>query len=159
MASILQIGNQWRAQVRRFNVNTTRTFAEKTAAYEWAERTEGEAKRAYDAARSMIDPGGTWKRVDVEKLRRYPLGQLTGIYFLFLRNEIVYIGQSYNIAQRIEQHCPHMLFDEWSWVQVPRAELNEAERTLIKRHKPIYNYTHNRPERGSKLAMTSPQPA
>jgi len=65
----------------------------------------------------------------------------SGIYFLFLNKEIVYIGQSENIEKRVFQHLSRrkIIFDEWNYIKYPKELLNTKEADYILEYKPKYN--------------------
>lgn len=68
---------------------------------------------------------------------------LSGIYFLYYRNKIVYIGKSINVYSRIRQHEEDnsKLFDN---VKVIFTEsIDKEEIYFIKKYNPFYNGTHN----------------
>lgn len=67
-----------------------------------------------------------------------------GIYFLINNNTIVYVGQSIDLWQRIQQHKEKraMMFDAVSWVACDVGKLNELELFYIDRLKPKYNIGH-----------------
>jgi hypothetical protein len=66
---------------------------------------------------------------------------VTGIYFLWFGNEIVYVGQSRNITQRVFQHVQDgtKRFDGLSFLPVKPSLLNKFERRYIERLLPRYN--------------------
>lgn len=57
-----------------------------------------------------------------------------GIYFLSWAGEIVYIGQSWDVATRIEGHrrAGAIRFDAASFIPCPREDLAAAEAALIR---------------------------
>ena len=67
--------------------------------------------------------------------------QLCGVYFLFRQNEIVYIGQSINVIQRIGAHVTERKkrFDRVLYLPCPQGLLDFYERELIFQFKPRYN--------------------
>lgn len=65
-------------------------------------------------------------------------GDACGVYFLIKDNEIVYIGQSINIASRITQHRDKE-FDSVSYVACHRSELDVLESLYILAYKPPLN--------------------
>jgi DNA-binding NarL/FixJ family response regulator len=69
------------------------------------------------------------------------LGQKPIIYFLYQRDELVYIGSSKNGLQRAMDHLLDKEFDFLSFVDAPEnKELRRAkEENLIYKHKPKYN--------------------
>ncbi len=65
----------------------------------------------------------------------------SGIYFLYDNDELVYIGQAYNITRRILDHVLEATkqFNKVRYNLVPKESLTEVETTLIKALKPKYN--------------------
>lgn len=66
---------------------------------------------------------------------------VSGVYFLFDGDEIVYVGQSKNVHARIATHMSEGLkvFTHWAFIQLPDGERLEAERYLIELFKPKYH--------------------
>ena len=62
-----------------------------------------------------------------------------GIYFLFDKNELVYIGQSINCLSRIAEHENCKKFDSYYILKCEREQLSEIEAVYIERYKPRYN--------------------
>lgn len=66
-----------------------------------------------------------------------------GVYFLFLGDELVYIGQSNNCEVRINQHADKGLkvFDRYAMIRLHgnRADRQQVEWQLIHIFKPKYN--------------------
>lgn len=65
-----------------------------------------------------------------------------GIYFLFRRGELVYIGKSNNIHRRIHQHRSRRVFDKALYVPVDDY-MDVMETILIKSFKPKWNVKDN----------------
>lgn len=67
--------------------------------------------------------------------------KLCGIYFLWLGDEIVYVGQSKLIRERILQHIDEdvKLFNGLSFIECRRQDLNRKERLFIEALMPRYN--------------------
>jgi excinuclease UvrABC nuclease subunit len=67
-----------------------------------------------------------------------------GIYFLFRRGVLVYIGQSTNIYSRIIQHEKEgkKEFDSFCYQLCHINLLNSEEEFLIKKYTPEYNLCH-----------------
>lgn len=63
------------------------------------------------------------------------------IYFLYMLNEIVYVGQtiSKNPLQRISQHFTDKIFDGFAVSQVEIGVLSDTECDLIRTYNPKYN--------------------
>jgi len=67
------------------------------------------------------------------------------IYQLFLKNKIVYIGQTVNLNKRISEHvADNKIFDSYNvFKHVENIDDRlQLEAALIKLHKPKYNKTH-----------------
>lgn len=67
---------------------------------------------------------------------------IAGIYFLFDKDELVYIGQSYSVLERVKTHKDTRvkIFDSFAYVKVSDyAERLMRERQLIKTYSPKYN--------------------
>lgn len=67
--------------------------------------------------------------------------RINGIYFLILSGEVVYVGQSSDIVQRIYTHIDHrdMAFDDVVYVECADEETDALEGTLIRFLKPRCN--------------------
>ncbi|OLF36556.1 hypothetical protein BTW00_05585 [Psychrobacter sp. C 20.9] len=72
----------------------------------------------------------------IKKSKTY--GDACGVYFLVKNNEIVYIGQSINIASRITQHRDKD-FDSVSYVACHKDELDILESLYILAYQPALN--------------------
>lgn len=78
--------------------------------------------------------------ITVEQFKK----DVCGIYFLYLKGEVVYIGQALNIMTRINTHLHEKKkeFDSVSWVSVPVELLTKIEIKYIQEHDPKYNKNH-----------------
>jgi hypothetical protein len=67
--------------------------------------------------------------------------KVCGIYFLWLGDKIVYVGQSHQIRLRVLQHVDEAVkvFDGLSFISCPSNELNRRERYFIEALIPRYN--------------------
>jgi len=74
--------------------------------------------------------------VHKDNLRR---DKVTGVYFLFEGDDIVYIGQSRDIHQRITNHYATKVFDSWNYIKIKPSELDIREAEYIIEYRPIYN--------------------
>ena len=85
------------------------------------------------------------QRIDFDLLRPENLQRQKvlrpGIYFLWLRNKLRYIGQSKNVFARVQTHSQMygMKFDSWSFVDVEEDLILDAEEFLIAKFKPPLN--------------------
>lgn len=70
-------------------------------------------------------------------------GNVSGVYFLFHNDEVVYIGQGWNCFLRVAEHTRKdscKIFTHWSYVEVEsETERKALERELIKKHRPKFN--------------------
>lgn len=66
---------------------------------------------------------------------------IRGIYFLLMRGEVVYIGQTHHLAQRIIGHRDRgaFHFDEVRYLQMDSGNMNRVEREMIARFRPAFN--------------------
>lgn len=81
---------------------------------------------------------------DVNKSRSINNLYKVGIYVLYYKNRIVYIGQSTNIHRRLIQHLKsNKLFDKYNYIEIEVDQLDDIEEALIRKYKPIHNTTHN----------------
>jgi len=72
---------------------------------------------------------------------------ISGIYFLFRDNEVVYVGESICIFSRLSQHFKSTE-KEFTSFKYEKFEGNATERKkkeakYIKKYRPILNFTHN----------------
>lgn len=78
------------------------------------------------------------------KLHRTSVQPITGIYFLFSNNELVYVGQSTDVLRRIQQHRSDKVFDEFCFKKCLERDLDTLERNTIRFYKPRYNIVQNK---------------
>jgi hypothetical protein len=64
-----------------------------------------------------------------------------GVYFLFLDRDIIYIGQSARVRNRVDDHYARgcIAFDRWTFIECPREDLRLAERAYIDKYMPREN--------------------
>lgn len=74
---------------------------------------------------------------------RTSLQKTAAIYFLFLGDEIVYVGQSLDVTYRLIMHRERAVipFDSFAVIPVPAEHLSWYERRAIRQHRPRFN-TH-----------------
>lgn len=75
---------------------------------------------------------------DLKELRK-PYRKIVGVYFLFDKDQIVYIGQSVDILTRIGYHVKDKIFDSYCWVECKPEELDNLESDYIVKYAPKYN--------------------
>lgn len=82
---------------------------------------------------------------------------IRGIYFLYYKNKIVYVGKSHtNIMSRISLHFLDIekTFDSFeikNCINLNDSQLSEMEIYYIKEYKPKYNYVHNMTYQNKKI--------
>lgn len=79
--------------------------------------------------------------LDPNSLARTPITILRGIYFLYSRDRLVYVGQSVNIHARIAQHWQTKTFDSFAYIQCDESHLDVLESAYIHRLRPPLNVT------------------
>tara|TARA_R100000234_G_scaffold117739_1_gene96753 strand:+ start:19 stop:696 length:678 start_codon:yes stop_codon:yes gene_type:complete len=75
------------------------------------------------------------------KSTRQPIHRICGVYFLFKGEELIYIGQSINVMGRINTHNIEG-WDTFSYVEVPKSDLDIVEKEYILKYKPRKNGTY-----------------
>jgi hypothetical protein len=63
----------------------------------------------------------------------------SGVYFLCLGNEVVYVGQAFNVASRISAHHPTKNFDRVYALSIPKPDLDFVEAAFIRLLRPKLN--------------------
>ena len=62
-----------------------------------------------------------------------------GVYFLFHKGEVVYVGVTNNILRRLGEHAKDKRFDAYSYIPIDGNEATELELKFIRQLKPRYN--------------------
>lgn len=80
-------------------------------------------------------------------LRQFHPDLFCGVYFLCLKNEVVYVGQSINVPARVSTHNAENTkqFDKVFFLRVPKSELLAAEAQFIDALKPKLNWEREQP--------------
>jgi len=79
---------------------------------------------------------------DLSKIKSIKINTLRGVYFLYMDDELVYIGQSKNIPNRITNHLQENSknFNSYKTIIVDESqELTPIEDFYIRKYKPKYN--------------------
>ena len=66
----------------------------------------------------------------------------SGVYFLCLEGEVVYVGQSINVANRLSEHLRTKIFDRVFILPIIKYNLDIVETAFILLLKPRYNITN-----------------
>lgn len=101
----------------------------------------------YLAPRDILDMGELASKhvllsaEDIISKSQHTPKPFSGIYFLIWANEIVYVGQSANIPERLLTHVKdgEKQFDSFSYIIVPPQDLDYLEAEYIIRLSPKYN--------------------
>lgn len=128
MASIIQIKQtgRWRALVRKKGFKSMcKTFARYDDAKLWA-----------DAAEKDIQPVPGDFLDDAVTVSMRPI---VGIYFLTYCGRVIYVGQSKNVAQRVQSHSQRMVFDAYKYKECQVHELDSFEEYFIQKLRPQFN--------------------
>ena len=99
------------------------------------------------------------KNVEIEDLKKFkrPINHGAGVYILFNKNKIIYIGHSKNIIKRVTSHAsdPYsrasgyfkqpselMVWDSYTFIKIEdKKERMFVETALLEKYKPKYNKT------------------
>jgi hypothetical protein len=157
MASIKQNPTgTFSAFIYKIGVRKCKTFPTREAAQKWASNFEKrvvDQKTISDAAASTVLATMIPKRM-LEALASIPFHldeilnstipshSFTGIYFLVLNREIVYIGQSVDVLYRISRHRREgKEFDSYTYLLCDKSRLDELEEKYIVALMPWMNKT------------------
>ncbi len=148
MASITAMGEKFRAQVychgqRRSKLCNTREEAEV-----WAEKIEGRLR----AAVSSVDEVVPRRMLLALEALPHSLSDVLasvvkaptscGIYFLVKDMEVIYVGQSVDLFNRISKHRRAGVdFDSYSFIECERRELDALEMMYVTAFMPKQNWT------------------
>ncbi len=86
----------------------------------------------------MKNPHELMKFSPINLKKRY-----TGIYFLFQKNDIIYIGKSINIIRRMSQGINHPKYTHFSFIECSKTKLDPMEAYYIFKYAPKYNSNYN----------------
>ena len=78
---------------------------------------------------------------EIQELPRFTHVSQTGVYFLFDKETVVYVGQGQDIPARIAHHAfaGKKRFDSYAYIPCPAAQLNQLEAHFIYLLQPYYN--------------------
>lgn len=65
--------------------------------------------------------------------------RVSGVYFLFKGDDLLYIGQSKNLMRRLGDHASQINFDSYAIFPCPSEDLDHTERSLILKFLPPLN--------------------
>lgn len=64
----------------------------------------------------------------------------SGVYFLCAKGQVVYVGQSVNVTNRVGQHFGNKTFDAAFFMRLPASDLDFVEGEFIRALEPKYNF-------------------
>lgn len=153
--------NGWRAQLQFDGERESKTFKTEAEAIDWVNWRKGLAKES-NTQKAILD------RIKFEKSKllsfipkrvllamnsvplsveeiigaSIPLGTQVGIYFLIRNDEVIYVGQSIDILNRVSKHRREgKVFDSYSFIECAKENLNLLESTYITALIPELNQT------------------
>jgi len=154
MAHFRMTGDKFRAEVAMLGVRRSKTFTSESAAKIWAEKVEEGVRERHDrldAARnatlSKLIPKRVLDAVIATAYTKHqivnaamPCGDHCGIYFLIHQDDIVYVGKSINIFNRIARHrADGRVFDSFAYLLCPEELLDSMEANYITAFMPWMN--------------------
>ena len=80
-----------------------------------------------------------YNKMDIDSIDNHIINDINikAIYFLYIEDELVYIGKSINLQERIKLHTEY--FETFKYIELPLSKLDDCEAFFIKKYKPIYN--------------------
>jgi len=145
MAHICPFKDKWRAQIYVGGIRDSAVFEEKYEAEAWAKKRETEIKRLRDIANRLNDrakiilnDSDLHSKDDIIQTS-IKIPRVCGVYFLIKECEIVYVGKSINVHNRLGSHLCDKDFDKINIIECGLTQLNRLESLYIKRFKPKYN--------------------
>ncbi|ELI9684457.1 GIY-YIG nuclease family protein [Vibrio vulnificus] len=77
------------------------------------------------------------------------------IYFLICEDELIYIGRTVNLFQRIDAHANDKKFDVFKWLLVEKAYVDFLEKYFIDQYRPIENRFIAKPVKPENISNDS----
>lgn len=149
----------WRIQIEICGTRKSKTFPTKEGAETWAKEHTARLRRqkvmrskeATEVLSNIIPKRllAAAREVPVQLddllASAAPAASFTGIYFLILNQEVVYVGQSVDVLGRISRHKREgKEFDSYSYVLCSPENLNTLEAQYITAFMPWLNFTLGR---------------
>jgi len=134
-----------RVNLRPF-ASRCKTFDSMNEAVSWAETIEAGMRHMRDTGTTCYSHSAV-REFSCEEVLALPRSEIgyanTGVYFLFKKDKVVYVGQSIKLHQRALEHKTQKRnkkdFDSYSWVNCKIEELDTLERYYIDLLKPPLN--------------------
>ena len=146
--------NNWRVELCVKGIRKSRSFKSRTLAEAWAEKTElaltDQQERIAAAANVSIAKLIPQRVLDALALTDYtktdvlraalPCRDHCGVYFLIQEDDVIYVGKSINIFNRIARHrSDGREFDSFAYLLCPMDALEQTEATYITAFMPWLN--------------------
>lgn len=83
-----------------------------------------------------------YRMTDVNTSQNNDFPNLPGIYFIFKREKIVYVGRSNNIRLRLAAHCSNRFYKTYmmaAYLVVNENIINDLEKQFIEKYEPPLN--------------------
>jgi hypothetical protein len=146
----------WRAEAQFQGTRKSKTFKTEVEAREWGDREETSIRKRHEFREAMMCktimahvPMRVMQAVEKvpftkEELlgRAFPADLRCGIYFLIEGDDIVYVGQSTDVFNRLSRHRRDgKEFDSFNIIPCPEESLDELESTYIDAFAPWLNHS------------------
>jgi hypothetical protein len=147
MASIRQVkSGKWRAEIRNKSAGQkSKYFDTKEQAESWSKQIEelsGDKKVEICHAILMVDAPMSESHILAHSQRRM---KFTGVYFLVMKNKIIYVGQSKDMQRRVMQHDKNGVdFDGFYYYPCEPTRAKFLEAFYINKFKPFLNRASER---------------
>jgi hypothetical protein len=163
MAYIRQWRGKWRAEVQKHGQRLSRVADTEDEARSWANHLEGQLDATAKRYKPRVIPIGPdlvtmVPRLVLDACRQIPhtkidvleaaipTARASGVYFLVLDGEVVYVGQSVDVLQRIARHRREgRVFDAFSYIECDLGEMDRLEALYIKAFIPVGNVSFGKP--------------
>lgn len=80
---------------------------------------------------------------DIHLLKNQKVRKISCVYFLFVDNNLVYIGKTTDLFRRIVDHQKDKIFNNYSYLECKQPELTAVERHYIQKYNPVLNTVHS----------------
>jgi len=150
MASIIKENSKFKAVIRRNGFATkVKRFLTYESAKEWADKVENfidesKLKNSHIKMWQEATMGESFD-LDLKDILKNKINfiKTSGVYFLILNNEIIYIGMSNHLFRRINQHLNDgKIFDSFYYMKSKLDNCKALESFYIKKFKPKFNVEH-----------------
>lgn len=157
MAYIRQWRGKWRAEVQKHGQRRSKVADTEQEVREWARHLEAEIAATAKRYKPRVVPVGPdlvtmvprlvldacrllpHSKIDVLEAA-IPTARASGIYFLIREQEVVYVGQSQDVLNRVSRHRRDgRKFDAFSYIECAAEDMDRLEVLYIKAFVPAEN--------------------